>query len=258
MAMVRGGGAHGFEKRAAGAVRVEIARPGGGVFSGQSAQFGDVLSEAFELGVDHGVGAVGGDHAAVPIAVADRLMPAQIVQSAFGGGERFDLEAVKEGAGAEGVLGQAGFDVVIVVIGGFGRQGHVEAEDMFKRMVEPDRRGRAPEQVVVRRQQVPDLARIGFDRAAIDAGDTEIGHRHALAHQHPEHIVIGHHEQFRRVREPRVFGEPARIAMAVRAQDRQVLDAVIERAGQIAQAGFHREQAVGVGQGHGCPSLVVV
>ena len=66
------------------------------------------------------------------------------------------------------------------------------------------------------REQTPDLARIGLDRTAVDAGNAEIFERHALAVEHAEHIMIGRDEQLRGIGEGKVLGEPARVGMAMR------------------------------------------
>jgi hypothetical protein len=58
--------------------------------------------------------------------------------------------------------------------------------------------------------------------------------------------MVGHQQQFGRVAEAFVCGEPGRIAMAVRADDRQVLDPGIELARDRAQRGIGRQQAVGM------------
>ncbi len=68
----------------------------------------------------------------------------------------------------------------------------------------------------MRRKTPPDGARVGLYRPAIPARNTEILQRHALAVEHAEDIVIGHHEQPRRVGERRVLRIPARVGVAVR------------------------------------------
>ena len=64
--MVGGGGAVGLEEGAAGAQRVEVALPVGDIGVGGFAEFFQTFVEARVFGVDYGVGAEGGEDAAVP------------------------------------------------------------------------------------------------------------------------------------------------------------------------------------------------
>ena len=114
------------------AVRVEVAVPGAGVAAGDLAEAVDVGGEARELGIDHRVGAVGGDDPAVPAAVADHLVPAQVVERAVGGGDHLDVEALEERARPELGAGEAVGDLVVDGVGGRGRERLVEAEDVSK------------------------------------------------------------------------------------------------------------------------------
>src|SRR3546814_18968882 len=53
-------------------VRAQIARPARHILAGQLAQPIDIGGEALEIGIERGIGAVGGGDAATPAAVADR------------------------------------------------------------------------------------------------------------------------------------------------------------------------------------------
>ena len=66
--------------------------------------------------------------------------------------------------------------------------------------------------------------------------------------------MVGRHEQLRGVGKRLVLSKPARIGMAVRADDRQIAHLFVQRAGQIAGAALGREQAVVVQQCHVIPS----
>ncbi len=82
-----------------------------------------------------------------------------------------------------------------IAVGGFRRQPLVDAEHRVERVVEPDARRRAAEQVVVRGERVPDLARVGLDRRRRRArGMPRSSSAHALAVQHAEHVVVGRDE----------------------------------------------------------------
>ena len=83
-------------------------------------------------------------------------------------------------------------------------------------------------------KQTPNLARVLFDGSAINAGHTQILQRDPLRMEHPEHIMIGGDEQLGRVGEGFVFGKPARVGMAVGADDGQIAHLIIKRARQFS------------------------
>ena len=105
-------------------------------------------------------------------------------------------------------------------------------------MVEPQPGRRAAKQIIVLGKAPPDRPAVGLDRRAVEGRHAEILQPHALAEQHAEDVVVGHDEQLRRIRERLVQRIPARIGVAVRADDRQVLDAGIEVAGERARMRF--------------------
>ena len=133
----------------------------------------------------------------------------------------------------------------------------MEAEDFGEGVVEPQPGRRAAEQMKVLGEAAPDFARIGLDRAAVDPRHAEVLETHALAVEHAMHVVVGNDEQPRRIGERRVVGEPLRIGVAVRADDRQAGDRRVERARNVARLGIGGKQSVRVqregrgGNGHG-------
>jgi|GEM_PF-4722718 len=102
----------------------------------------------------------------------------------------------------------------------------------------------------VLRKELPNRARVRLNRLAIDPGHAQIAQRDALAREHAKDIVIGHNEQLRRVGKAGVLGKPARVAMAMRADDRQVRDLLIECARKVARSRFRGQEAVRVGKAH--------
>src|SRR5690606_23345712 len=96
MAVVGGGGAKALEVGAALAMGVEIAGEVCGIAAGDFTQPVEVGGEALEVRIDHGIGAVGRHYAPGPAAVADLLVPVQVVKGAVGGGDGFDVEALVE------------------------------------------------------------------------------------------------------------------------------------------------------------------
>ena len=99
-------------------------------------------------------------------------------------------------------------------------------------------------------EKPPDGARVRRDRAAVTARDAEILQRDALAVEHAEDVMVRHHEQPRRIGERLVLGVPARIGVAVRGDDRQGLDVVVEAPRHGAGGRIGRKKPVLVNQ-HG-------
>ena len=113
MAVIGGGGAHDGEERAALAMRGDVAAPGQRVFTGDRAESLEVVEEAEGVRIDHGIGAVRGDHAPVPAALADGDVMQQVVERRLGGRERLDVEALEQRARPElGLLQPLGDAVV--------------------------------------------------------------------------------------------------------------------------------------------------
>ena len=250
MAVVGRGGAIGLEERAPDAMRLQIAGPVGRIGAGNLAKPLDVLAEPFHLRVDDRVGPIGGDHPARPAGLANHFMPAEIVQGAVGGGDDLDAEALEQGARPEGRFGQARGDDVVDLVGGLGGQALVDAQHLGEGMVEPHAARCRAEEMIVLGETAPDLARVGFHRFAVDTGHAELGERDALGMEHPEDVVVGDDEQLGGIGKWLVLGEPARIGMAMRTDDRQVGDRSMEVTGQCARGWVRRKQSVRIEQPH--------
>jgi hypothetical protein len=127
----------------------------------------------------------------------------------------------------------------------------VDAEQMLEHVIEPEPCRRAPEEIVAFGKMPPDRPAVGLDRRAVERRNAKLFQPDALAEQHAENVVIGHDQQLRRVRKRLVQRKPARVRMTMRADDRQVLDRGIERAGQRKRASFGGKQQIRIGQcGH--------
>ncbi len=162
-------------------------------------------------------------------------MVAEIVERALRRRQRLDVESLEERARPElGPLQTDGY-VIVSLVGVLGAQALAEAKDFREGVVEPEPGRRAAEQMKVLGETAPDFARIGFDRAAVDARHAQVLETHALAVEHAMHVVVGNDEQPRRVGERRVVRKPLRIRVAVRADDRQLGDRSVERAGDVAR-----------------------
>ncbi|MNT10780.1 hypothetical protein D3C72_1456280 [compost metagenome] len=103
MAMVGRGGAHLDEKGAAIAKRLQISVPRQRVAPGLFGQHLQVIAEAFVVRVQHRVGAIGGQHPALPARGLDRHVMLQRVERALGRGQDLYVIAVEQGSRLEGV-----------------------------------------------------------------------------------------------------------------------------------------------------------
>ena len=205
-----------------------------------------IVDELGIIGVQHRVGAIGGHDLAAPAGLADRPMMVQRIERPLGRRDHLDIVTFEQRARAEGVGLQRGVDHVIIMVGGRRLQPHVDAERLGKDPVQPHARRRAAEQVIALGKAPPDRARIAVGSAAVDRRDAQLVQPDALAVQHAEHIMVGHDQQLRRVGEGLIIGEPARIGVAVRADDRQVLDRGVEPTGDVARRGVRRKEAIGM------------
>ena len=74
--------------------------------------------------------------------------------------------------------------------------------------------------------------------------------RDTLAVKHAIYVVVTNDEQLRRIVKGLVLGEPARVSVAVRADDRQVPNVGVDPLGDGACVGFGREKPVFVEDRH--------
>ena len=173
------------------------------------------------------------------------MMRVEIILRALGRCEKIDAEAIEQGARAEGVGRQFLADRIEIMIGAGRIERDLEPKHLGEHMIEPQPRGRAAEQVIVGCEQPPRRARIGC-RRAVAIGYAQRGKRDALAVEHAIDIMIRREQQAGRIGPRRIVGEPARIGVAVRADDRRIGDGGVKRPRDIARAGIRREQSVGV------------
>ena len=89
--------------------------------------------------------------------------------------------------------------------------------------------------------------------SAPDGANWQRSQWHALAVEHPRKVMVRRDQERCRVAERCVIGEPRRIAMAVRANDRARSHLRVELPGDRANRAINREEPVGVefeGMGH--------
>ncbi len=168
-------------------------------------------------------------------------MVLQGVERALGGGDDFDAEALEQCARAESIARQCLGDCVVIAVCRCGIEPDVDSECLGKHPVEPQPRGCAAEQVVMPGEQPPGRARV---RAGI--ADPQRLQRHALRIKHAKHIMVRRQQQFGGIAEGFVAREPARIGVAVRADDRQAGDRGVKLARQRPRRRIGGEQTVGM------------
>ena len=155
------------------------------------------------------------------------------------------FELVQQRARLEGVGGQLGVDRVVDLVGVVGRGALVDAEDVDQLHLHPVLHRRAAEQLVVRGEDAPRLAGLFVAELAADR-DAEVGQVDALAVQDAVHVVVGREQQVGRVPERDVVGDPHRGHVPVGRDDGEVLDLLVQLAGDRARLRLCREQAIGV------------
>ena len=104
------------------------------------------------------------------------------------------LKRSNSARGRNSGLASAGVDLIEQPVGGLRRQPLANAEHLVEGVIEPDAGRRAAEQLIVRGEGPPDLARVGFDRSRPrwrpDAGDRQVLERDALAVEHAEDVMV--------------------------------------------------------------------
>ena len=205
-------------------------------------------------------------HVAGPAAPADRGVVRQRVGRVVGRAQRLDARALEDRA--RPVLGPAQLVVQLVVdrLGVGAAQRLANPEHDLQRVRQPDPGRCAPEQVKVVGERLPDpplvrlrrrsggslvVARVGLAArvalvARVARADPQRLERDPLRVEHPEDVVVGDDEELgRRAERGVLVGEQARINVAVRADDRELRDRLVELARHASLPGVGREESIG-------------
>src|SRR5207344_3374545 len=110
------------------------------VFARERAEAQHVLAKPLELGIDHGIGAVCGEHASLPAGGTELPVMIERVERRLGSRDHLDVEALEQRAGTELRSRETRIDVIERAVGGFGREPFGAAEYRRERVVEPDPR----------------------------------------------------------------------------------------------------------------------
>ncbi len=119
-----------------------------------------------------------------------------------------------------------------------------QAEHVLEGMIQPHARGGGAEKIIILGEDTPDLAAVGFRPAAVGARHAEAFKADALGEQHAEDVVVGSNEQLGGIGKRLVFRKPARVRVAVRADDRFVRDRLVKGACDLAGLRICRKQPV--------------
>ena len=107
----------------------------------------------------------------------------------------------KSARGRKSLFGEAGRDLVVDGVGVLGVERLRHAEDLLQRVVEPQLRRRAAEEVRTREPSSRQICRPSVtDRRAVARRHAERLERHALAVEHAQDVVVLGHELGRRAR----------------------------------------------------------
>src|SRR5690606_8811415 len=178
------------------------------------------------------------------------------VSGSVGGRQHLDIELLEQRARAEFRLFELGGDVIVDRLRRFARQFFGDSEHMIKRIIEPDAGGCAPEQVKIFGERLPDFTMILLYRAAIDAGHAKGFQSHALRVEHAKDVVVRDGEQFRWRAELVVrVAEQARINVAMRTDQRQIFDLIVQVYGDFAVSRVEVAVFRQVNFGHASSSL---
>ena len=168
----------------------------------------------------------------------------QVVAGVVGGGQHLDAEPVVQRPRPVAVLGQPVGHLVVDGVGRLGGGAHRHLEDLGQLRLQPVPDGRAAVDVPVRAEQPPHLARLGLGELA--AAHAERVQWDPAGVQQPGHVVVGRHQQARRVGERLVVEEQPRVDVAVRGQDRQVAHGLVEPPRDRPDPGLRGKQPVRV------------
>ena len=169
----------------------------------------------------------------------------QLVERALGGRQRLDVEALEQRARPEFRLFETARRCDRRPCRRWRLLSRSRKSQHFREgMVEPQPGRRAAEQMKILRETPPDPARVASRLRRRRASARRSFRGDALAVEHAVHVVVGHDEKPSRIRERLVVGEPLRVGMAMRADDRQVGDRPVKLARDRPRRRIRRKQPI--------------
>lgn len=140
--------AHVSKKRPPLAMRRKIARPSEAILAGDLRKPRDVVAKALKFRIDDRIGAIGGDHPALPATLTDRSMMRKAIERTFGRGDQLDIVTFKQCAGPKRLARQNVGDCILIEVCRIGIEPHFHSEHVGKNPVQPHPRWRAQEQLI--------------------------------------------------------------------------------------------------------------
>ena len=242
--MIRGGGAIGDEVGTPGPERVEVPMPARRVHPGEPPKCRHIGPKVSPVRVDDIVGSKGRNHTPLPGGTAELGVLLQLVEGAIGGGQEFDPEPFEESTRTEVRLRQPVTDLVVDVVSRLGTKCGPDSQHLPQGMFEPEPRRCAQEEPIVPRQCTPDLPAFLLGRRTVERLHAERLEGDALTVQESKDVMIFGHQFGRGVAECRVPRQCRRVTVPMGAHDRQGLGALVESAGDGADARFSWEESV--------------
>ena len=208
--MIGGGCAAVYELRTAHAQSGQIAVKTVEALIGDPCQLRKVSGEIWIERIEHPIGAKGWDHPAGPMAGAKALVVGQIIQGRVGGGEGFNVKALKQCTGQKLRLLQTLRDVVVDRICGLRSEGLRDLQCFTQHILHPQPGGCAEKQVPMRGEEAKYLAWICLSARR---ANSKVCHGDTLGIEHTKHIVIRRDQKRSRIGERLILRKPTGIAM---------------------------------------------
>ncbi len=200
--------------------------------------------------VHHTVGSEGRAHVARPAGRTDRPVAVERVGRVVRRAERLDSGPLEEDARPELRAGELRRQLVVHGPGVVARERLVDPEHLVELMGQPQAGRCRPEEEKVVGKELPGATVVGLGRGVgrtpVSDRNPECLERDPLRVEHPQDVMVRDNEQIRGCPEGRVrVGKESRVDVAVRADDREAGDAVVELAGDQPLGGIWREKAAG-------------
>ena len=228
---------------------VEVSLPGRRVGVREPAQCGDVRAKAATVRVDDVVRPEGGHDRAAPAGASQSGVRLERAEGTVGRRQELNTRPLEHGSGPELVPPQAGAHVVVDRVRRLGPQGYVDAQHLCQRVLQPELRRRAPEQMEVIGECTPDEPAVALRVAPVERPDAERLEGDPLAVQHAQQVMVPRHQLGGRVAEPDVVGELCRVAVTVRAHDGQRPRPLVDAPGDLPGARISGQESIVVQHG---------
>src|SRR5438067_3480211 len=191
-------------------------------------QFHDLVIPRSGSDAEQPVRTEGGNHSTAPLRVANRAMMLERIAGAIGCREHLDPEPLEERARTELRATEPRGNLIVDRLRARAIELLTHTEHVVKLVIEPNPRRRAPKQIVMLTERLPDSPWISLDGRSVAHRDAQRLHRDAARVEHAKDVVIGRDNQRRWLGKGRVVVEQARLDMTVRAHQWKRTDLLVE------------------------------